>query len=175
MPVSVGSASSSIANIKTSTVSTVPTPAADVRKANAAAAAVRKTAKVTPAAAATKGKVSTVTKPATKKAESSGAKKSAATSVPMALAASAAVPPLEPAPDPNKGINGEVTICYNHYKKKFPIVDASTTQTVIDEEYYLTFAFPNSKLHLSVHGPSDFSYEDQGRWLVHVYHVELVI
>ena len=32
----------------------------------------------------------------------------------------------------------------------------------IDAEYYITFAFPGAKIHLTSYGPSDFSYEDKG-------------
>lgn len=60
------------------------------------------------------------------------------------------------------GVDGEVTIRYNHYKKKFPIIRGSTTSEVIDAEYYLSFAFPKSKIHITLYGPSDFSFEDQG-------------
>ena len=38
-----------------------------------------------------------------------------------------------------KGINGEIVIRYNHYKKKFPVIDGSTTSSLIVEQYYLSF------------------------------------
>jgi len=58
--------------------------------------------------------------------------------------------------------NGEVTICYNHYKKKFNILNGSTSSANIDEEYCLSFVFPNCKLHLSLYSPNDYSYEEKG-------------
>jgi hypothetical protein len=60
------------------------------------------------------------------------------------------------------GVDGEVMIRYNHYKKKFPIVKGSTNTAAVDAEYYLSFAFPKSKIHLTLYGPSDFSFEEQG-------------
>jgi hypothetical protein len=145
--------SSSSANMK----SAVTTP----QKGSDKKAVVPKTAKVSPAptTAPPKGKADA------KAAPTGAAKKGVARAKPAEKEAPAAAPPPEPVVDPNKGISGEVTICYNHYKKKFPIVDASTTQTAVDEEYYLTFAFPNSKLHLSIYGPSDFSFEEKGACL----------
>ena len=143
-----------------SSSSSIKTAAKPVEKK--APTAGGKTSKVSPAPAATaKGKTGTT-------APSKGAKGKVAPSGGAKPATKAAAAPPEPVVDPNKGINGEVTICYNHYKKKFPIVDASTTQAAVDEEYYLTFAFPNSKLHLSVYSPSDFSFEDNGMCVWHV-------
>lgn len=60
------------------------------------------------------------------------------------------------------GDDGHVTIRYNHYKKKFQITGGSTTAAAVDAEYYLTFAFPNCKIHLTKFSPSDFTFEDQG-------------
>lgn len=60
------------------------------------------------------------------------------------------------------GVDGEVTIRFNHYKKKFAIIRGSTTSDVVDAEYYISFAFPKSKIHLTLFGPSDFSFEEQG-------------
>jgi hypothetical protein len=60
------------------------------------------------------------------------------------------------------GMNGEVVIRYNHYKKKFPVSDGSTTSVAVDEEYFLSFAFPKSKIHITLYGPSDFSFEALG-------------
>ena len=42
-----------------------------------------------------------------------------------------------------KGSNGEVIIRYNHYKKKFLVKDGSTTSSLIDEQYYLSFVSNN--------------------------------
>ena len=103
------------------------------------------TAKVNPSPTKSKSKDSTGTSSTSKLSETKPAVKKA-----------------EPVVNPYLGVNGEVTICYNHYKNKFIITDGSTTAAVVDEEYYLTFAFPNSKLHLSTYGPSDFSFEEQG-------------
>jgi len=58
--------------------------------------------------------------------------------------------------------NGEVIICYNHYKKRFPISNGMATSTAIDDEYCLSFVFPNCKIHLSEYGPNDFSFEAKG-------------
>jgi hypothetical protein len=63
---------------------------------------------------------------------------------------------------PSDVSDGNVKINYNHYKKEFPIVKGSLTSEAIDSEYCLTFAFPNSKIHLSTYSPNDFSYEDKG-------------
>ena len=35
--------------------------------------------------------------------------------------------------------NGEVIIRYNHYKKKFSVLNGSTTSKLIDEQYFLSF------------------------------------
>ena len=58
--------------------------------------------------------------------------------------------------------NGKVTIRFNHYKKQFDIIDGSMKAKTIDAEYYITFAFPGAKIHLTSYGPSDFSYEEKG-------------
>ena len=60
------------------------------------------------------------------------------------------------------GVDGEVTIRYNHYKNKFKVTKGSTTTAAVDAEYYLSFAFPKCKIHLTLYGPSDFSFEAQG-------------
>lgn len=70
--------------------------------------------------------------------------------------------PVVETPCYSNGMNGEVVIRYNHYKKKFSITDGSTTSAVVDAEYYLSFAFPKSKIHITLYGPSDFSFEEQG-------------
>ena len=56
----------------------------------------------------------------------------------------------------------EAMICYNHYKKTFPVINGSLSETTIDAEYFLTFAYPNCRIHLTEYGPSDFSFEDEG-------------
>lgn len=58
--------------------------------------------------------------------------------------------------------HGDIVVRYNHYKKSFKIENNSTTAAVIDAEYVLSFAYPNCKIHLSLYGPSDFSFEEQG-------------
>ena len=58
--------------------------------------------------------------------------------------------------------NGSVIIRYNHYKKSFPITFGSTTSAAVDAEYFLSFAYPGSRIHLSTYSPSDFSYEEKG-------------
>lgn len=58
--------------------------------------------------------------------------------------------------------DGAVIIRYNHYKKSFAIKAGSTTAEAVDAEYFLTFAYPGSKIHLSMYSPSDFSYEEKG-------------
>jgi hypothetical protein len=55
--------------------------------------------------------------------------------------------------------SGDVMIRFNHYKKTFPVVNGIIESSLIDAEYYITFAYPNCKIHLSKYGPSDFSYE----------------
>ena len=50
--------------------------------------------------------------------------------------------------------NGTVTLIYERYDEKFPIVNGTTTQANIDEEYCLSFVMPNCLLHLSVHEPT---------------------
>ena len=58
--------------------------------------------------------------------------------------------------------NGKITIRFNHYKKQFDIIDGSLKAATIDDEYYITFAFPGAKIHLTAYGPSDFSFEEKG-------------
>lgn len=60
------------------------------------------------------------------------------------------------------GVDGEVMIRYNHYKKKFTVLKGSTNSAAIDAEYFLSFAFPKSKIHVTLYGPSDFSFEQNG-------------
>lgn len=60
------------------------------------------------------------------------------------------------------GVDGEVMIRYNHYKKKFVVAKGSTTSAAIDAEYFLSFAFPNCKIHVTQYGPSDFTFEQSG-------------
>jgi hypothetical protein len=50
-------------------------------------------------------------------------------------------------PDPLT--NGKVKILYSHYTKEFDIINGSTTQEIVDEDYSLTFVMPNCRLHLS--------------------------
>ncbi|KAF0683210.1 Aste57867_24728 [Aphanomyces stellatus] len=69
--------------------------------------------------------------------------------------------PSEPLADDPRA-NGKVLVRYNHYKKEFPIARGSTTAAAIDAQYFLSGVFPNSKLHLSQFGPSDFSFEQAG-------------
>lgn len=57
---------------------------------------------------------------------------------------------------------GSVTVRFNHYKKKFEILNGELSPEAVDAEYALSFAFPGSRLHLSKYGPSDFSYEELG-------------
>lgn len=57
---------------------------------------------------------------------------------------------------------GEVTVRYNHYAKPFQTRDGCLDPILVDDEYALTFAYPNAKLHLSTYSPSDFSYEEKG-------------
>jgi hypothetical protein len=66
------------------------------------------------------------------------------------------------APPDYSHFNGEVVIRYNHYKKKFPVVAGCCSSAQVDAEYYLSFAFPNSKLRVTLYGPSDFTFEDMG-------------
>jgi len=58
--------------------------------------------------------------------------------------------------------NGNVTVRFNHYKKPFVIVNGCLSSDVIDGEYFISFAYPKCKIHLSKYGPSDFGWEDSG-------------
>ena len=51
--------------------------------------------------------------------------------------------------------NGDVTLIYEQYNEKFPIVSGMTTSENIDEVYCLSFVMPNCKIHLSVFSPQD--------------------
>jgi len=51
--------------------------------------------------------------------------------------------------------NGDVTLIYEQYNEKFPIVSGMTTAENIDEVYCLSFVMPNCKIHLSVFSPQD--------------------
>lgn len=42
------------------------------------------------------------------------------------------------------------------------MTNGRATAEAIDAEYYLSFAFPNCKIHITPYGPSDFSFEEQG-------------
>ena len=46
----------------------------------------------------------------------------------------------EPEP-PREPVKGLVTVKYNHYKEKFPIVDGILQEADIDEKYCLSFVF----------------------------------
>lgn len=69
---------------------------------------------------------------------------------------------IEPGILPSIDGDGTITIRYNHYKKPFSIISGSTTAAAVDAEYFLSFAFPGAKIHLSLYSPSDFSFEDKG-------------
>jgi hypothetical protein len=63
--------------------------------------------------------------------------------------------PPEPVPEPEPvNNNGLVTLIYEQYREKFPIVNGSTTQENIDEVYCLSFVMPNCLVHLSLHDPA---------------------
>ena len=51
--------------------------------------------------------------------------------------------------------NGDITLIYEMYNEKFPIINGSTTAEAIDEVYCLSFVMPNCKIHLSVFSPTD--------------------
>ena len=51
--------------------------------------------------------------------------------------------------------NGDVTLIYEQYNEKFPILSGMTTAESIDEVYCLSFVMPNCKIHLSVFSPQD--------------------
>ena len=51
--------------------------------------------------------------------------------------------------------NGMVRLKYEMYDQEFPIVDGSTTQENIDEEYALSFVMPNCLVHLSTLTPTE--------------------
>ena len=50
---------------------------------------------------------------------------------------------------------GDVTLIYEQYNEKFPILSGMTTAESIDEVYCLSFVMPNCKIHLSVFSPQD--------------------
>lgn len=50
--------------------------------------------------------------------------------------------------------NGQVTLIYERYDEKFPIVDGTTTQENIDEVYCLSFVMPDCLIHLSNYEPA---------------------
>lgn len=64
------------------------------------------------------------------------------------------------------GESGEVVICFNHYKKKFSIINGSLGSSVIDAEYCITFAYPKCKIHLSEFKATDSSLEGTLRPLI---------
>ncbi|OQS05262.1 hypothetical protein THRCLA_02578 [Thraustotheca clavata] len=103
--------------------------------------------------------------------------------IPVALTTPQPEVPIEtpitlPKLENNPNGNGKVILRYNHYKKEFMIANGSTDASAIDAQYFLYAVFPNSKLHLSCFGPSDFSYKSElinERPLIHenptgVYH-----
>ena len=52
------------------------------------------------------------------------------------------VPPRVPTPEPvHVPVAGEVTVRYNHYKSKFPILDGVLKEADIDEEYCLSHVY----------------------------------
>lgn len=59
-------------------------------------------------------------------------------------------PAAPPEPDTR---NGQTTIRYNHYDKKFETKDGKLTAAAIDEEYALSFVFEGAKMHLSLNDP----------------------
>ena len=56
--------------------------------------------------------------------------------------------------------NGEVIIRYNHYKTPFPIQDGKLAASVIDDKFCISFAFPDSRLHLSTQANPEWGTED---------------
>lgn len=60
------------------------------------------------------------------------------------------------------GGDGEVTIRYNHYDRKFKIEGGKLPASAIDDEYALTFAYPKAKLHLSATQQSIYDSDDDG-------------
>ena len=51
--------------------------------------------------------------------------------------------------------NGAVRVVYEMYNEEFSILNGSTTQEAIDEEYALSFVMPQCRVHLSTLAPSD--------------------
>ena len=56
--------------------------------------------------------------------------------------------------------NGEVTLIYEQYDEKFPIVDGSITAEAIDEEYCLSFVMPNCTIALLTVEPKKLHDDD---------------
>lgn len=50
--------------------------------------------------------------------------------------------------------NGKVKLIYERYDEEFAIVNGTTTQENIDEEYCLSFVMPDCHIHLSKHEPA---------------------
>eukprot|EP00462_Mataza_sp_D1_P022528 CAMPEP_0175142094 /NCGR_PEP_ID=MMETSP0087-20121206/12567_1 /TAXON_ID=136419 /ORGANISM="Unknown Unknown, Strain D1" /LENGTH=283 /DNA_ID=CAMNT_0016425777 /DNA_START=83 /DNA_END=931 /DNA_ORIENTATION=- len=106
--------------------------------------------------------------PPSKRAEAAKAKKSAAKEKPKEPKEKPEENPAEvakpseevkeeavPEPEAPKG-PVKVTLKYNHYVHEFTCDEKGLlSMEVIDEEFALSFAFPNSKLHLSEKAPTD--------------------
>jgi hypothetical protein len=88
---------------------------------------------------------------------------SATVSVPTAeskgTAPAVAATPQAAAQEPASA-GGEVIIRYNHYKKKFAVNNGIALVSAVDAEYCLSFAYPNSKLHLSETSPAFLAQQD---------------
>jgi hypothetical protein len=50
--------------------------------------------------------------------------------------------------------SGPIRVLYNHYNEEFNIHEGKLNSFVIDEQFSLSFAFPNCKLHLRLEGTS---------------------
>ena len=59
----------------------------------------------------------------------------------------------EPEP-PREPVKGMVTVKYNHYKEKFPILDGILQEADIDEQYCLSFVFKGD-YHLHIRDEKD--------------------
>ena len=64
-------------------------------------------------------------------------------------------------PPANIQRTGNVTLIYEQYNEKFPIVDGCCTAAAIDDVYCLSFVMPNCKIHLSYLSPQEKRLKDE--------------
>jgi len=77
-----------------------------------------------------------------------GRSKAAKPAAKLAAVTTAAAPPPHP-PEPVPDVLGKIVVKWNHYEEECDIVNGSLQMGIIDEKMCLSFAYPNSKIHLS--------------------------